>query len=527
MKKWLTIFLSVSFVLLFFSACGQAAPVSTGLADDTPSAAVADEQSPYANLDLSKEANVVMYACATEPNAMQEVLELVNQRTKEAVNTTLELYFIPSSERAQQYPLLMAGGDTVDLIFTANYCYYKEQTEKGGFKELSEEFLSKYMPETWATLPHSAWEETYIDGKIYMIPRNTASIAPDRGPVINMDIAEKYGYTADKINSYADFDGFLRAVGDNEAENGMYAFYASSSSTLQQLSLIFRNNLINNQASDYVYYAQMADPTFEHPFFLYTSDYYEEYALLMAEYAAAGVWPSDAIANTNSVATLFANGQSAASTDNFFNGITSVANYRAKGMNVELFDIFPEGYRILRDSYIGDGYAITSFSKIPERAAVVLDYIKTDWDTNMLLAGGIEGRHYFYDEQTNTVSPGPESGDYTYLGWNWGIFHANLAWPACDDERINAINDRIYSEQIKDEEWPYWGFTFDYTPVSAEWSVISALVTEYQTSFSLGMFRDATQQTYEEFVAKLEEAGLSKYMEEWNRQRSEFLAAKQ
>ena len=82
-----------------------------------------------------------------------------------------------------------------------------------------------------------------------------------------------------------------------------------------------------------------------------------------------------------------------ASTDNFFNGITSVANYRAKGMNVELFDIFPEGYRILRDSYIGDGYAITSFSKIPERAAVVLDYIKTDWDTNMLLAGGIEGRH--------------------------------------------------------------------------------------------------------------------------------------
>ena len=70
------------------------------------------------------------------------------------------------------------------------------------------------------------------------------------------------------------------------------------------------------------------------------------------------------------------------------------------------------------------------------------------------------------------------------------LIHIYLAWPACDDERINAINDRIYSEQIKDEEWPYWGFTFDYTPVSAEWSVISALVTEYQTSFSLGMFRE-------------------------------------
>ena len=30
----------------------------------------------------------------------------------------------------------------------------------------------------------------------------------------------------------------------------------------------------------------------------------------------------------------------------------------------------------------------------------------------------------------------------------------------------------------------------------------------------------------EEIVAKLEEAGLSKYMEEWNRQRDEFLANK-
>ena len=80
MKKWLTIFLSVSFVLLCFSACGQTEPVSTGSVDDASSAVVADEESPYANLDLSEEVNVVMYACATEPNAMQEVLELVNQR---------------------------------------------------------------------------------------------------------------------------------------------------------------------------------------------------------------------------------------------------------------------------------------------------------------------------------------------------------------------------------------------------------------------------------------------------------------
>ncbi len=531
MKKIIAVLLSAWLICLCFSACGQTAVSSapdaggsSAAPDDSSSAAEELSDDPYAALDLREPANVVMYVCATEPNAMAEILSLVNERTKKAINTTMELYFIPSSERATKYPLVMAGGDTVDLIFTANYCYYKEQVEKGGFKELTEDFLKTYMPVTWATLPDSAWKETYINGKIYMVPRNTASIAPDRGPTINMEIAEKYGYPAEKINSYADFDGYLRAVGDNEAANGMYAFYASSSSTLYQLSLIFKNNLLNNQAADYMYYAQMADPAFEHPFYLHTSDYYKEYCLLMAEYAKAGVWPSDAVSNTNSIATLFANRQSATSTDNFFNGINSIANYRSKGIRAELFDIFPEGYRILRDSYIGDGMAIPSFCKNPERAAVLLDYIKTDWDTNMLLAGGVEGRHYFYNEESNTVTAGPESGDYTYLGWNWGIFHADLAWPATDDPRINAINQRIYSEQLKDEEWPYWGFNFDYTPVAAEWAVISALVNEYGTSFNLGLFGDETEKAYEEFAQMLKNGGLDKYVEEWNRQRSEFLA---
>ncbi len=66
----------------------------------------------------------------------------------------------------------MAGGDEVDLIYTANYCYYKEQVEKAGFMELTEEFLNKYMPQTMATLPESAWKETLINGKIYMVPRS-------------------------------------------------------------------------------------------------------------------------------------------------------------------------------------------------------------------------------------------------------------------------------------------------------------------------------------------------------------------
>ncbi|MDD3192632.1 MAG: DUF3502 domain-containing protein, partial [Oscillospiraceae bacterium] len=91
--------------------------------------------------------------------------------------------------------------------------------------------------------------------------------------------------------------------------------------------------------------------------------------------------------------------------------------------------------------------------------------------------------------------------------------------------RINAANEHLSETQVKDEEWPYWGFTFDYTPVNAEWSVISALITEYRASFGLGQFGANTEAEFDSFVQKLNDAGLEKYMEEWNKQRDEFLAA--
>ena len=526
MKK-LALVLAVLMMLGLFAGCAakpaESKPAESTPAESTPAESTpAESDDPYAGIDLSEEVEVVMYVSATEPNAIAEVVAAANEMSKEDINTTVDLYFIPSSERSTKYPLVMAGGDVVDLIYTANWCYYKEQVEKGGFMELTEDFIAEYMPQTWATLPESAWLETYIGGKIYMVPRSTAAIFPDRGPVINTDVYSKYGYEADDIKDWADLKEALIAIGDKE--EGMYAYYASQSYTLSQLALTYPNNLINNQASDYVFYNQMKDPKFENPFFLYTSDEYKTYVMDMADMAAAKVWPSDAISNTNSISTLFGNKQSATAHQNYYNGITQIESWRAGGINCELLYCKQDGFRALRDSYVGDGMAIPVFSEIPERAAVYLDYIKNDYEMYMLLAGGFEGRHYIYDEATNTITNGPEGGDYAFDGWAWGIRHKDFPWPSTEDARINEANKVLSENQVKDEEWPYWGFTFDYAPVNAEWSVISALVTEKGASFNLGMFGANTEAELATFVQQLNDAGLEKYMAEWNAQRDAFLA---
>ena len=86
-----------------------------------------DLSNPYANIDLSATENIVTYVVASEPNAIQEVMTLVNEKLKAAINTTMEMYFIPTSELSTKYPLVMAGGDEIDLIYTANHAYYREQ----------------------------------------------------------------------------------------------------------------------------------------------------------------------------------------------------------------------------------------------------------------------------------------------------------------------------------------------------------------------------------------------------------------
>jgi len=525
MKK-LALVLAVLMMLGLFAGCAEkpaeSKPAESTPAESTPAESTpAESDDPYAALDLSEEVEIVMYVSATEPNAMAEVMEAANEKIKAGVNATIDLYFIPSSERSTKYPLVMAGGDTVDLIYTANWLYYKEQVDKAGFIELTDEFLQTYMPMTWATLPEAAWMEAQINGKVYMVPRSTAAIFPDRGPVINVDVYEKYGFKADDIKDWPDLKEALLAIGDKET--GMYAYYASQSNTLQNLALTYPNNLVNNQAADYVYYNQLKDPKFENGFFLYTSDEYKAYVMDMAEMAAGKVWPSDAISNTNSIHTLFTNGQSATTHQNYYNGITNVEGYREKGINAELLYCKPEGFRALRDSFLGDGMAIPTFCEQPERAAVTLDWIKNDLETYMLLAGGFEGRHYIYDEATNTIQNGPESGDYVFDGWAWGIRHKDFPWPKTDDPRINEANKVLSDNQIKDEEWPYWGFTFDYAPVNAEWSVISALVTEKSASFALGMFGENTEAEFATFVQQLNDAGLEKYMAEWNAQRDAFV----
>ena len=82
-------------------------------------------ESPYAGkgYDLSNPETIVMYVLGDRPADMDMVLAKANEEYFQPnLNTTLDIEFLNWSDYQTKYPLLLSGGEQVDLIYTASWC---------------------------------------------------------------------------------------------------------------------------------------------------------------------------------------------------------------------------------------------------------------------------------------------------------------------------------------------------------------------------------------------------------------------
>lgn len=91
----------------------------------------------YPDTDLSKPYTVNMYLIGDTPNDWDMVEEKINEYL-EPFNTQIETTFMSWSDYNTMYTLVLAGGEQVDLIFTAPWCYMYTEAAKGSFYDLSE-----------------------------------------------------------------------------------------------------------------------------------------------------------------------------------------------------------------------------------------------------------------------------------------------------------------------------------------------------------------------------------------------------
>ncbi|MDR1060026.1 MAG: ABC transporter substrate-binding protein [Clostridiales bacterium] len=475
---------------------------------------------PWAGFDTSKELNMIFYAVGTKGTDHDRVVKLASDRMKELINTTVEVPIIPLSDFQTKYPLVLAGGEDVDIIMTHPYIGpFTTHADNGAFYELTDSFLSQWMPETMKSQIPVSWNQAMYKGKLYQIPRNQSDYEQAYGVVVRKDLREKYGVP--EITGFAQFEQYLFAVAGGEKESGIFAMYANPT---VPMTLTFLNGINSWQTVGSALWDSKKgalDP--DDLFMMVETPEYREYCLRMAEWARRGVWPSNAITGVTHITDLFSESKSASDICMYKAANTDIIDMEKKGIEAEYFSIMPPEAHTRISPYNYDALAITSFSRNPERAALAIDVMKNDYEVNNLMQGGVEGEHYIL-EADNTHSNGPNADAYPWSGWAWCLRSLMNPGEGGIAPSVMEIRGQYDRANLDPANFPVDGFTVDNSAFVAETALLNSLNQEWATSFDLGVFGGDTEAKLDEYVGLLKEAGLDMVLEETKVQLKDFLA---
>ncbi len=470
----------------------------------------------YHGVDVSKHQDLTMYLIGDRTKDFDEVYAKINEILEEKLNCSLKVEFLSWGEHATKYSLLFSSQEDFDLIFTASsWCHYEQTVSLGGFAELKEDFIKKYAPEIWQTVPAVAWEQAKIDGKIYMVPNYSMEFKNDV-IAVRGDLMKKYGFT--DITTYDQLLAFYEAC----AKDGQYASlggpwyqYFLSKGLADTAGCPHNGELFLNHTID------------KNPELIYTSDWqgFSEYCHQMKRLADLGAWSSDILNSNEERQAGLLSGRTAAMIWN----LGTCARY-AKEANAS----HPEWQVTICDpnsampksvnSYINNGVAININSKKKERAMMVLNEFYTNKTVNNLAAYGIEGKHWeaVGDDCYRIID---ESGYGIDANCNWGWNNQDLKRkeylenPTALDKKVEELQE-AWKKNVM-EPTIYDGFNFDSTPVSTQFAAVEAALGNYYDPLVNGLVKDVDK-TIAEMKAALESAGIKDIQKELERQAKEF-----
>ena len=517
------------------STTEEAAAESAGTAEAAESASSALDSLPaavgegtitatpemYSAIDLSEPYTVNMYMIGDTPNDWDRVLELANEYL-EPFNTSLNVTIMSWSDYPTMYSLVLAGGEQVDMIFTAPWCYMYTEAAKGSFYELTDEFIAANMPLTSKYQAAESWDETTISGKTIAVPSNVAS-PMGKIVAIRQDLADKYGIS--ELTSWDDYMNFCLTIAEQETpESGIYAMPASGNNS--ELWDVYRQQYDTfaavSSGNVVMYYQYDGEiPAKEDIKLVCELDYFRDFAHDMKTLADAGAWSRSALTNTVTDDDAFGNLQGASIAWN-----TSVFTYmeqaeKTEGVECAAYDI-TQDHLVGAEAYSNNDMAITAGSQNPERAAMVLDLMKFDTYLNKLLLLGIEGEHYSINEQN----------EYTELenSTNYAAFSTSVSWAIKNGdlteggvpEREKAITDAWEERVVMN---PTITFVFDDTNVKSYMSAVDSVLADYIPMLQLGLVDDVDA-TIDECVQKCYDAGLQNIYDEFNTQYDAWVATR-
>lgn len=487
--------------------------------------ALAEDENPWAGIDLSKYEEINFYVLGTLGDDWKEVTDAANELLIKKINTKVNFIHVSYADFQTKYSLYLAGDEDVDLIYGAAWCNFSDYVKAGAYKGLTWDFIEKYMPLTAKYQAASSWKECKYDGLYYCVPRDDTLISWN-GVLTRKSLLDKYNFKAEDISSYEKLIEYYYAIADGEKNTGVYAFNPQGSYPTDGVWYTTRYHYMDVNAGAAAWMAWKYDTGKEFDVndlvWFAETDEYLEFCLQMADFYKRGVFPSGVISNNSLIDDNFRAGTSA-TVYSIPSGLQGWQDNLPDETIVYLNPFWDDKCVNRRGNYMGYGACFPVAGKKAERAAVALDCMKYDPEINRLLVSGFEGRHYEIDEATNTYIAGSEFDDYGWGRWCFLLQHDSDPTPSMSEEML--YYQKMYeAAEVPASTFPINGFTYDSSKYEAELSVISALLTEYRFSFCFGIFGDQTENKYHDFISQCKAAGLDDIVKDFREQLAAYIA---
>ncbi len=504
LKKRIWASLGMAAVLLV-SACSNGGSEG-GNTQNSPSPAAGGNESAGTELKPAK-LKIVLYG--DESNRMKELSKAeFKDLVKQEINADIEFQFLPWSEYAGgKTDLMLSTGEDFATYTDTNYMV--KSVAKGLYTDLTP-YMESAAVDMKKTVDEASFSAFQLGGKQYAIPvGNKPNSGEFYSVLARQDLLEEVGMTG--ISTIAELEEFYDKV---HAKHPELVGYAGTDARRMLMYEYTDKNLY--WQNDMLAIDESADN--DQIISWFETEEFKAYAAIMRSWYTKGIIPKYAATNMPQLTSDWNSGKAmfwAGTAARPFEGAAAITQAvpTAKLTNYFLSKDLP---KISRGTY-STAWFVSANAADPERYVMFFNLLQKNQELYDLFAYGVQDKDYTLDANGRLTRNTTDSLIPDWLLMNKNFIRFDNSVP--DDfiaEYKAWDDDAIISKGA--------GFNFDNTPVKNEETKINGVFTEFLAPIGSGFLDYDTY--FPKALEKLKAAGFDKYIAEYQKQFSEWYAAK-
>ncbi|WP_164821643.1 ABC transporter substrate-binding protein [Paenibacillus koleovorans] len=444
---------------------------------------------------------------AAQPD-QTKIEEAANKIIKEKINATVKFRPIAQGDYNTKMNTIVGAAEDFDLAFTSNWLWnFRPVAEKGGFYEITNEMVAKYLPNTKKNISDAFWKSALVNDKVNVIPTILPS-ANSLGFKVQKRFIDKYKFDVKTVKKFEDIEPLLKQIKDNDAKDGIIPFgnFGSSYYTYCPDCKPYTTIAANHRVLEDGTYKVI--PEIE-------TEITNKWWALSRSWYEKGYYHKD---NATVKPADFLN-----------KGLVAVDVHTSIAYGNEAQDTATQGQEIVyipittpvASPTTTAAFGISRTSKNPERSLMLIELLNTDKALLNLLIYGIEGVHY--DKlQGDFIKPKPNTA-YNAKPVSYAFGYSFNRYLIEGEPADYHTKNLEYNKNMA-PEGKYADFNFDKKNIATEEASMNAVMTEYRKAINSGNL-DLTK-TLPELKEKMKKAGQDKYIAELQKQLDEWLVKK-